>query len=284
MSSPKVALIFKPRSTTAFRATFDRAFRSPTITQQKILFVNGPGSVSRGNDKGFRFGTVTGGPLPPQFADGIPKLKPEDNTTFELGFKGVLANKVFIDVSGYKSWYKNFISPLRPIGDFAKGIVTLDENGNLRKGEQTLTYLNFGKQPVWGFDSGINVYATDRVVLKGNLSFIEARKLEDAGGINQPFNTPRTTFNLGLSCDDFLIKRATFDASLHHVEKFDFRSGVHVGTVLAYTVVDVNLGYRTKYGVTYRLSAMNVFDNDHIEMVDGAKIGRIVVGEMQYAF
>ena len=130
----------------------------------------------------------------------------------------------------------------------------------------------------------MNVYATDRVVLKGNVSFIEAGKLGDAGGIDQPFNTPRTFFNLGFSCDDFLVQRATFDASLHHVEKFDFRSGVHVGTVPAYTVVDVNLGYRTKYGVTYRLSATNLFDNEHIEVVDAPKIGRIVVGEIQYAF
>jgi len=282
--SPKAALIFKPRPTTAFRATFNRAFKSPAILEQSILLRISPVTVARGNGKGFRFGSTTGGPLPAQFANGILKLKPEDNTTFEFGFKGVLANKVFLDVSGYRSLYEHFISPLRPIGDLAKGIVVLDEKGNPRKGEQTLTYLNFGRQPVLGFDLGVDVYATDRLVLRGNLSFIEAGKLEDAGGIDQPFNTPRTIFNLGLSTSDFLSKRTSLDVSLRRVSRFDFRSGVHVGTVPAYTVVDVNLGYRTRYGVTYKLSAMNILDNNHLEFVSGPRIGRVVVGEVQYAF
>ncbi|OGG46247.1 MAG: hypothetical protein A3F84_23755 [Candidatus Handelsmanbacteria bacterium RIFCSPLOWO2_12_FULL_64_10] len=282
--SPKAALVFKPRSTAAFRATFDRAFRSPTIPEQRQLVRTSPTTVARGNSRGFRFGSATGDPLPPQFADGIPKLKPQESTTFELGLKGVFAKKVFLDLSGYKSWNRNFISALRPIGDLARGIVTLDENGNPRKEEQTLTYLNFGRLTALGFDLGVDVYATDRVVLKGNVSFIEAGKLEDAGGIPQPFNTPRTIFNLGLSTGDFLVKGASLDVSLRHVSKFDYRSGVHVGTVPAYAVVDLHLGYRTKYGITYRLSATNVFDNEHIEMVDGARIGRIVVGEIQYAF
>ncbi|OGG45986.1 MAG: hypothetical protein A3F84_17415 [Candidatus Handelsmanbacteria bacterium RIFCSPLOWO2_12_FULL_64_10] len=131
---------------------------------------------------------------------------------------------------------------------------------------------------------GVDVYVTDRVLVKSNISFIEAGKLEASGGIDEPFNTPRTIFNLGLSTSDVFAKGITLDLSLRHVERFDFRSGVHVGTVPAYTVVDLHLGYRTKYGITCRLSATNVFDNGHIEMVDGAKISRIVVGEIQYAF
>jgi len=282
--SPKAALIFKPLSVAAFRATFDRAFRSPTTFEQRVLLRVNPTTVARGNGKGFRFGSATGEPLPPQFADGIPKLKSQESTTFELGVKGVVAKKVFLDVSGYKTWNRNFISSLLPIGDLAKGVVVLDEKGDLRKDKRTLTNINFGRQQVWGFDLGTNVYATDRVIFKGNVSFIKAGALEDAGGILQPFNTPRTIFNLGLSYDDFLVKRATLDASLRHVSKFDFRSGVHVGTVPTYAVVDLHLGYQTKYGITCRLSVTNIFDNEHIEMVDGARIGRIVVGEIQYAF
>lgn len=282
--SPKAALIFKPHPTTAFRVTFNRAFRSPNVLQQRLLLLISPTVAGRGNDKGFKFGSAAGNPLPPEFADGIPQLKPEDNTTLELGFKGVLAGKVFLDVSGYKSWYKDFISPLRPVGNLARGIVTLDESGDLRKNEQTLTYINFWRRRVWGWDLGANVYVTDRVTFKSNVSIIEAGALKEAGGILQPFNTPRTIFNLGLSVDDFLTRKAALDASLRHVSKFDFRSGVHVGTVPTYTVADLHLGYRTKYGFTYRLSVTNAFDKEHVEMVDGARIGRIVVWEMQYAF
>ena len=123
--SPKAALIFKPRPETALRVTFNRAYKSPSLNDQYLIFPVSPVVVARGNAGGFRFGTVTGDPLPPQYTDGVPKLKPEENMTFELGFKGVLANRVFLDLSGYRSRYRNFASPLVPIGDLANGIVVL---------------------------------------------------------------------------------------------------------------------------------------------------------------
>jgi outer membrane receptor for ferrienterochelin and colicins len=283
--SPKVALIYKPRADAAIRATYNRAYKSPTAFHQHLFFQIQPGVVGRGNFKGFRFGNLNGDPLPPQFANGISGLLPEENSTFEIGYKGVVANRVFLDIDGYRSRYRNFISPIGFIGNLhlGGGVVILDEDGDPRP-EVTLTYQNFGRRTVLGFDVGVDVQATDRVMLKANLTFIEPGDLEDAGGVDQPFNTPRTISNFGLSASDFLSKGTSLDVSLRHVEEFDFSSGIHVGTVPAYTVVDLNLGYRTAYGVTYRLSASNVLGNNHIEIIDGPKLGRMVVSEVQYGF
>ena len=281
--SPKAALIFKPKPAAAFRLTFNRAFKSPTPLELEAV-IRVPRAIMRGNGEGFRFGTVTGAPLPPRYADGIPKLKPEENTTFELGFKGILGDRAFLDITGYRSRSKNFISDALPIGDARRGVVTLDENGNPRAGEQTLSILNFGKQTISGFDVGMNVYATDRIVLKGNASFIKADDLEDAQGLDVPFNTPETILNLGLSTHDFLTERTSVDLSLRHVSEHAYRSGIQAGTVPTYTVVGVNLGYRTASGVGYKVSAQNVLNNKHREFVTGPKIGKIVVGEIQYDF
>ena len=130
----------------------------------------------------------------------------------------------------------------------------------------------------------MDVYATDKTMLKGNVSFTRAGELKDAAGLDQPFNTPEFTFNLGLSTADFLAEGINLDLSLRHVDAFDYQEGVHVGTVPAYTVVDANLSYRTRFGVVYKITARNLLGNDHIEVVDGARIGRIVVGEIQYGF
>ncbi|MBI2504287.1 MAG: TonB-dependent receptor [Candidatus Latescibacteria bacterium] len=240
--------------------------------------------VARGSGEGFRFGTTTGEPLPPAYAAGIPELEPEKNTTIELGYKGILANKVFLDVSGYRSRYRNFISPLRLIGNPSAGVFVLDEKGIPREGELTVTYLNFGEQVVWGLDLGVNVYASERVTLKGNASFIEADDLQAPEGFDQSFNTPATTFNAVLSASDLPIRGSTVDLSVRRVSEFDFRTAAHVGTVPAYAIFDFNLGYQMRHGVTYRLTVKNLFDNDHIEMVDGPKIGRLVVAEIEYAF
>lgn len=63
---------------------------------------------------------------------------------------------------------------------------------------------------------------------------------------------------------------------------FDFRSGVHVGRVPAYTIVDVNLSYPTDYGIVYRLSIANALDNAHREFVTGPRIHRLVVAEVEF--
>jgi len=282
--NPKVALIFKPRQDMALRATFNRAFQSPSLGNQSVLFRINDVVIARGNGKGFRFGTVSGDPLPPEYADGIGKIKPEENTTLELGFKGVLVNRIYLDISGYRSRYTNFISPAQPIGDLANGIVVLDEEGNPREGEVTLTYLNFGKQTVWGMDVGVNAYLSNRLEARGNVSLIDAGTLEASGGIDHPLNTPGVIYNLGLAASDVVGRGSSLDVSLRHVDEFDFRSGINVGTVPAYTIVDVSLGYQMAYGVVYKISASNVLDNRHREFVTGPKIGRIIVGEMQYAF
>lgn len=282
--SPQAALIFKPEPGIAFRFTFNRAFKSPTLLEQKAELPLGQFLVARGNSKGFRFGSLTGNPLSPQYAAGIPKLKPEENTTFEFGFKGILANRVFLDLTGYRSRYKDFISDVLPIGDLRSGVVTLDENGNPRAGEQTLSLINFGKQTVLGGDVGVNVYATDRLLLKGNASFIKTDDLEDAQGLNVPFNTPEAMLNIGLSMSDFVTRGISLDLSLRHIVEHDYRSGPHAGTLPAYTVVDINVGYRTRVGVACRVSAHNILNNRHREFVTGPEIGRIVVGEVAYGF
>lgn len=282
--SPKAALIYKPRSTMALRFTFNRAYRSPNVVHQSLALPLGPNWVARGSGDGFRFGMESGDPLPGEYAGGIPNVKPEENTTFEAGFKGALANAVFLDVSAYTSKYRDFISSLRPIGDRDNGIVILDEEGNLRAGELTYTYMNFGERTVRGVDLGVNYYISDQILLKGNASLIEADALKAAAGFTQSFNTPAAVFNAVLSTSDLLCKETSMDLALRHVVEYDFNAGVHVGTVPAYTVVDLNLGYQMRNGVVYRLTVKNLLDNEHIEFLDAARIGRLVVGELQYSF
>lgn len=282
--SPKLALIYKPRPEMAFRATFNSAFRNPNTIHRSVFFpILGTGMVARGNGRGFRFGLATGGPLPPEFAGGMAKLSPEENLTFELGFKGVLENRAFLDISAYRSLFRNFISPSRLIGDPGKGIFTLDEKGVPRVGESTRTYINYGRQIVYGMDVGVNVYASRRVTARGNFSFIHPGEFEKLGTLQQPFNTPELILNLGLSAVDLAAKGSSLDLSMRRVSEYYFLAGVHNGTVPAYAVLDASMGYR-KGRVTYRIMVQNLLDNDHIELIDGPRIGILAVGEVQYNF
>ncbi len=282
--SPKVALVYAPRDRMTMRASLNRAFKSPTVLEQHILTPARPPSVIRGNRDGFRFGSLTGDPLPAQFENGIAALEPEQNTTVELGLKGALSDRLFVDISGYRSRYQNFSSPFTtPIGDLASGIVTLDDNGDPRSGEFTLTTVNFGKLAVIGLDLGANAYLTERIVLRGNTSLIDAGDLKDGSGMEMPFNTPGVIVKLGLSADDLVFSRTAIDLSARYVAEHDFREAQFGGTVPSYTVFDLGLGYQATHGIHYRVSVQNLLGNRHREFLTGPRIGRLSVFEIQYA-
>ena len=289
--SPRAALVYAPRTRRmSVRASLNRAFKSPTVLDHYIL-VQLPSlpplppevtTMLRGNRDGFRFGSQFGDPLPAQFVDGIASLEPEQNTTFELGFKGVLSNRLFVDVSGYRSWYKNFGSTA-PVGDLLSGIVTLDANGEPRSGELTLATVNYGELSVTGLDLGANAYVTDRIIVRGNTSLIDAGKLKDARGQQQPFNTPDVIVNLGVSANDVAYPGTSVDLSTRYVAEHDFREAQFGGTVPSYTVLDLGLGYEASYGIHYRVSVQNLLGNHHREFLTGPRIGRLSVFEIQYA-
>ena len=281
--SPKAGFVFRLREDVSIRTTISRAYRSPNLNHQFLIFPVSSSLLARGN-LGFSFTTVDGSPLPAAYEAGIRRVQPEVTTTYEVGLKSLLANRAFLDLTLFASRYKNFISPLRRIGSLSEGIVTVDETGLPRVGEQTLTYINFGRQRAAGFDLGLELYASEKVILNGNLSYVRAGRLDDAAGINQPFNTPSFITNAGAKIRDFIFPGCTFDVAARHVTAFDYSEGVHVGRVPTYVTLDTNFAYRSKSGTTYRLSARNLLADEHIEVPDGARIGRTLVAEMQYEF
>jgi outer membrane receptor for ferrienterochelin and colicins len=279
--SPKVGLVVKPMPTLAFRGTYNRAYKSPTLSQQFALLPIFPGLTGRGNGAGFQFASLTGGPLPAAYAAGVDPLVPEDVETFEVGFKGIFSDRAFVDVSLYRSHYQNFISGAVPISNIQSGVVIVDATGAPVL-EETLSNVNFGAQNVKGVDVGVNVYASDRVVLSGNASFLDADALEDARGLTQPFNTPRAIVKLGTTWRDALVRGMTVGLAGRAVSAYDFRSGVLTGRVPAFQVYDLDLSFRTRSGLTYRASIKNLLDHNHVEFGGGPEIGLLVVGEFSY--
>lgn len=281
--SPKAALILKPNPDVALRFTYNRAFKSPTLTQQRVQLPIQQGVTIRGNDDGFQFASLFGAPLPARFQNGLPALQPEENDTYEIGFKGTLGGRTFLDVTGHLSRYKNFISDTIPVSDIQNGVAVVGPDGAPLL-EETISFTNFGEQDVLGIELGVHFLATDRVTLHGNLSAIDPKTLENANGLSQPFNSPETMLNVGLTASDLVRPGTRLDVDLKHVSEHTFRSGIHNGVVPAYTLVNLGLGYKASNGIDYRITARNLFNNKHREFVTGPEIGAVVVGEVEVGF
>lgn len=226
---PKVAVTKKVNSGT-FRLTYGKGIAVPSILNLKgNLF----GGLVLGNGEGF---TLTDGTK-------IQKLDVETINSYEVGFKGKLSDKLFIDANAYYNQSDNFISPLRNIADAANGNnVThvgdkpIGEVVDGSTGSFVLTYLNFGHVDTYGLDVGLNYYFNDHFRTSLNYSYfgrdLDKNDLDNDGNLDGqvlenelPINTPNNKLSIGLHYNKGRFYGALFGRM---VEKYDFFSGINI--------------------------------------------------------
>lgn len=270
--SPKAGIVVRPVPGQNFRVTYNRAFKSPTILQTSFFIPDWNAATSiYGNTGGFTVkrpdGTVVATYDP---------LQPEENTTWEFGYKGVLfQDRLFVDLAHYRSSYEDFMSPLAIISDpFGTGLsgeasgmqsYAYDAEGNLLSAPNTfpayvLTYYNLGRAEVNGTDAGINFIVSPRVSVRANLSLIDLESVDVPAGREEAtaLNSPELKWTLGARLQDF--GRLTGGLTLRHVDEYYFRSGSNRGYVPGFTTLDASLGYRLdRYNTTLSLGVSNLF-------------------------
>ncbi len=155
-----------------------------------------------------------------------------------------------------------------------------------------VTYRNFGDDfSYWGADLAARFLATDKVQLDGSYSFQseDCFDFEEDGSCvgfqDIALNAPNHKGSLGLTLDDqaagySLGARVRFNAG------FPMNSGVYLGEVDAFQVVDASLGYRLPFqpGAHLSLTANNILNNMHREFVGAPEIGRMLIARVRYDF
>jgi iron complex outermembrane receptor protein len=176
--------------------------------------------------------------------------------------------------------------------------------------ELVLTYLNFGKVNLIGFDLGLNYLLSANVGLWLNYSHVNPSGLGDEvndlnrDGVVDPgelsFNTPENKYSLGLVLKDVLTKGTQASLSMRHVDEYDFVSGRHRATAAGrgtgafqfvdrgplggFNSVDLNLSWRLDNGVQLNLSVANLLNEPMREMVGSPSIRRLAIAEIKYSF
>ncbi len=270
--SPKAGVVFKPAMGQAFRVTYNRAFKSPTILQTNFFIPDWTSTVSiYGNTEGFTIRDATGNTTKASYTP----LVPEENQTWEFGYKGVLRNRLFVDVAGYYSEYQNFLSPLAIISDpFGLGLAgeaagvrsyAYDAQGKqimhpLGYAPLVLTYYNLGDAKLRGADMGANFLVTPKVGIKGTLSLVELTHVEvPANRVEATsLNAPEVKWTLGANFTD--IAGFHGNATLRHVDSYHFFSGINRGRIPTFTTVDMGLGYRIpRFNTLLNVGVSNLF-------------------------
>ena len=241
--SPKLGLVKKIGEGT-IRLTWGRAYSMPTIVFQ-YGNVNG---LFYGNGEG-----ITYIPNNTKMSESVRKvtqpLKPEEVSTWELGYKGTIAKKLFVDISGYNGLSKNFFSPSVPVAGRALLIGNANaaplfpgevKNDTL-KDAQFLTVFNFGDVKVYGIDAGLTYNFNKFVSFAVKYSWLgsdiseghadnDANKDDTVSADERSLNSPANRVIVLLNFQNLWKQKVFINLSARYTSQYDFYSGNQIST------------------------------------------------------
>ncbi len=244
--SPKFGIV-KAVADGNFRLTWARAFSMPSILNQysaigRSLFGNGGG--------------ITYIPQNAKFSDPASvritdPLKPEQVGTWEVGYKGTIIKKLFLDVNYYNGKSKNFISPPRSVFGRALKVGDIDvtHNPNLAGtvrndiliGGNFSTFFNYGEVRVSGIDAGLTYTFNKLISLAVKYSWFtsgimdndlrnDANKDGFVSKEETSLNAPQHRGAVILGFQNLHKGKVYLNLSARILEEYDFYSGTQIGT------------------------------------------------------
>lgn len=280
MFSPKLGLV-KGVPGGAIRLTWGKAFAAPIILFQRasvfgLVFGNGNG--------------VTYIPNAAKFSDASQQktttpLNPEEINTWELGYKGAIGKKFYIDINGYYGISKNFLSPALTVGGRAlkvgdipistplliPGTVTTDT----LKNAAFSTYFNYGQVKSYGIDVGLNYFFTDNISLAVKYSWFgsditknniknDANRDGYVSLEERSLNAPKNRLASTLSFLNLAKGKLFINLSVRWVQQYDLYSGNQISTAAG----------KGKRGVVYGgINPLNNQPRNYVKNFDWGALG-----------
>jgi iron complex outermembrane recepter protein len=296
--SPRVAAVVTFGSHN-FRAGFATAFRNPTLQNQYINLNLGPITLVgnlEGNNNAYTLqslqdyneyydtAAIPNAETAVTFlqATKVDAMRQERVTSIDFGYKGdFIKNRLSIDLSGYYSWYKDFLGFTRIVQP------NIGQAGE-QSGEDQILGNNFtvlqltanspSVVPAWGAMIDVRYYIGRGIRPYVNYTYADLndQNLTTSGNlVLSGFNAPRHKFNVGI--EGYRVwKGFGFTANFKWVDRHDWQNAFADGVVPSYHILDLQLAYEMdKIYSTLRVGGSNIYNNLHIEAVGAPKIGAL---------
>lgn len=231
--TPRISGVFSPNSEHNFRASYQTGFRMPTTQNQYIdLFVGSSrllGGLPFLRERYLQgkstyslpavVASATTGVAAPAIT--FTDFKPEKVYTWELGYKGLLAKKLYVDAYYYQSTYTDFINGVvvttaaRPQDINALNIYSIAAN-------QTIDVKTAG----WGLGFDYTLPGGFNLGLNGARNEVTNQKDLPAESQQTGYSTPLYRVNASLNNRNIAGTGFGFGVTWRYQEAFDGPSGI----------------------------------------------------------
>jgi iron complex outermembrane receptor protein len=306
--SPKAALVYSVDSNNVLRFTYNRAFQ---VANYSEFFLQAdaaaPADLSALNAFCAPFGVDCRFGITRVLALGNADLEVEKIQTWEIGYSGIIENKVFLTIDYYNSVNDNFITDLLPqlgtplgrinpsfgpwqgpagLPDAVEAAIRqrvplLSNNLDGSNILAAASYTNFGKVDTQGIDIGFNYYFQEGWLASISYSWFDFEIRNSAPGLDNLLlpNSPENKFAAGLS-----YRQARWDAGFTFRWVDDFRWGVgpFQGDVESYATVDLTGNFLLADHWRVGTNIANLLNNEHWEAFGGDLLGRRALVSASY--
>jgi len=319
--SPRISGVFNVGGNNFIRASYQTGFRIPT-TQGQFIDLNiitarllgglpaiyekyevETNTYTRESVAEFSQAVFDGGATPQAILQNISMLRPfeydpvepERVQTFEIGYKGLIGNKLLIDVAYYHNSYTDFITQVQfrkapidllnpPTSDPAViaaagasllngSALTVESDGTIT-GNTAQIYTNYDQQiSSQGAVVGVTYNLPRSFTLSGNYSW-NVLNDEIVGGLSE-FNTPEHKYNISLS-NRKLTDLIGFNLTYRWQTDFIWESSFAQGPVPAYGTLDAQVSFKLdNLKSVVKLGGSNLLNQYYIQSLGGPRIGAI---------
>jgi outer membrane receptor protein involved in Fe transport len=202
----------------------------------------------------------------------VPYVEPEQLRAFEVGYKGLFANKVLVDLNAYYNSYEDFIGSL----DIASKEETTHQGEVLPAGTIFSPYVNSpATVSSLGIGVGITYSLPRNFQLTANYNYAKFDEDTDQDpSFRAGFNTPNNKFNLGLA-NRKVAKNVGFNINYRWQEEFLWQSDFGEWNVPEFGVFDAQVSYKlTSIKTMVKLGGSNLFGGDYRTNLGGPFVGQ----------
>ncbi|MDP7028096.1 MAG: TonB-dependent receptor [Candidatus Marinimicrobia bacterium] len=165
----------------------------------------------------------------------------------------------------------------------SNGDPLISDHGNARKiTDIVLSPMNYGEVWMQGLDFGLTHFLTENIIIDGNVSWYGTTEFyNELTRKNDPINAPKWKWNASIKgtsgIGDFIL-------NFRHVDRFKWSDGIWAGIIGPYNIIDLFYTYHITDNLDFNISALNLNNDLHKELVGGAIMGRQIVTRLTSTF
>lgn len=284
--TPRFSAVITPVKNNSIRLSYQTAYRFPSTQNQWINLVIGGGVRLLGGlpdlREFYKFNTnpvytpesvIAGNPVKATFGE----YKPESSTSYEIGYKTLINNKLLIDVYGYYTQYTNFIGR-QTVLQSKDGTPAGLSNPNIFSVSVNTTE----KVNTQGFGLSVEYLLPKNFSINGNFYSDEIKNVPD--GFVTYYNTPKFRTNIGLSNTGCLYKnRVGFSVQYRYQDSYTSQSDFITGNTPSFNTVDAQINYKfPSIKSIIKIGGTNLTNHYYVTAIGNPSIGAIYYASFAY--